>query len=52
MYRGHSFIATALLEKPFHYWEDKIDLQKEDKDAKQIIQSYLRNCKAPRIIQL
>lgn len=52
IYRGHTYIPANLLEKPFHYWQDKIDVQKEDKDAKQIIQSYLRYTKAPRIINL
>jgi DNA polymerase-3 subunit epsilon len=51
-YRGHTFLPSALIEKPFNYWKDKIDLQTEDKDTKQIIQSYLRYTKAPRIINL
>jgi DNA polymerase III subunit epsilon len=51
-YRGFSFIPTNYLENPFEQWEDKIAIEKEDRDAKQIIQSYLRHCKSPRILEV
>lgn len=51
-YRGFSFIPANYLEHPFEKWEDKIALEKEDRDAKQIIQSYLRHCKSPRILEI
>jgi DNA polymerase-3 subunit epsilon len=51
-YRGFSFIPANYLEHPFEKWEDKIAIEKEDRDAKQIIQSYLRHSKSTRIIQL
>ena len=51
-YRGFSFIPANYLEHPFEKWEDKIAFEKEDRDAKQIIQSYLRHCKLPRIVEI
>jgi DNA polymerase-3 subunit epsilon len=51
-YRGFSFIPANYLDHPFEKWEDKIAIEKEDRDAKQIIQSYLRHCKSPRILEV
>lgn len=49
-YRGFTFVPFYVLQKPVREWLEFIDISNEDKNAKLIIQNYLRQHKKANIV--
>ena len=49
-FKGMNFVPYYVLQKPVHEWIEFITIEKEDKNAKQIIQSYLRQNPRPNVV--